>query len=38
VLATDLHYVDYSHFSRRYKEVVGETPDQTRARARANGR
>ena len=31
-LAIDLQYVDYSHFSRRYKEVIGETPDQTRAR------
>lgn len=29
-LALSLHYVDYAHFSRRYKEVLGETPDQTR--------
>jgi len=32
-LALSLHYVDYAHFSRRYKEVIGETPDETRARA-----
>jgi len=31
-LALSLQYVDYAHFSRRYKEVIGETPDQTRAR------
>jgi AraC-like DNA-binding protein len=30
-LALSLHYVDYAHFSRRYKEVIGETPDQTRS-------
>jgi AraC-like DNA-binding protein len=30
-LALSLQYVDYAHFSRRYKEVLGETPDQTRA-------
>lgn len=38
-LALSLQYVDYAHFSRRYKEVIGETPDQTRAgaeRARAD--
>ena len=33
-LALSLGYVDYAHFSRRYKEVLGETPDQTRAQAR----
>ncbi len=33
-LAIDLHYVDYAHFFRRYKEVLGETPDQTRASAK----
>jgi AraC-like DNA-binding protein len=33
-LALSLQYVDYAHFSRRYKEVLGETPDQTRAIAR----
>jgi transcriptional regulator GlxA family with amidase domain len=26
-----LQYVYYAHFSRRYREVIGETPDQTRA-------
>lgn len=31
-LALSLQYADYAHFSRRYKEVIGETPDQTRAR------
>jgi AraC-like DNA-binding protein len=31
-LALSLHYFDYAHFSRRYKEVLGETPEQTRAR------
>lgn len=30
-LAVRLGYVDYSHFSRRYKEVLGETPEQSRA-------
>ena len=34
-LALSLQYVDYAHFSRRYKDVLGETPDQTRAAARA---
>jgi AraC-like DNA-binding protein len=29
-LALSLRFVDYAHFSRRYKEVIGETPDQTR--------
>jgi AraC-like DNA-binding protein len=33
-LALSLRYVDYAHFSRRYKDVLGETPDQTRAAAR----
>jgi AraC-like DNA-binding protein len=33
-LALSLGYVDYAHFSRRYKEVLGETPDQTRTQAR----
>jgi AraC-like DNA-binding protein len=31
-LALSLHYADYAHFSRRYKEVIGETPDDTRSR------
>ena len=30
-LALSLGYVDYAHFSRRYRQVLGETPDQTRA-------
>lgn len=30
-LAIALHYVDYAHFFRRYKEVLGESPDETRA-------
>lgn len=30
-LAIDLGFVDYAHFSRRYKAVLGETPDDTRA-------
>lgn len=29
-LALSLQYADYAHFSRRYKEVIGETPDRTR--------
>jgi AraC-like DNA-binding protein len=33
-LALSLGYVDYAHFSRRYKDVIGETPDQTRAARR----
>jgi AraC-like DNA-binding protein len=31
-LALSLQYADYAHFSRRYKEVIGETPDHTRTR------
>ena len=31
-LALSLQYSDYAHFSRRYKEVIGETPDRTRSR------
>lgn len=31
-LALSLQYADYAHFSRRYKEVIGETPDHTRGR------
>lgn len=30
-LALRLGFVDYAHFSRRYKEILGETPEQTRA-------
>jgi methylphosphotriester-DNA--protein-cysteine methyltransferase len=33
-LAMDLHYVDYAHFFRRYKDVLGETPDETRTSAK----
>jgi AraC-like DNA-binding protein len=29
-LALTLQYTDYAHFSRRYKAVIGETPEQTR--------
>jgi AraC-like DNA-binding protein len=29
-LALSLGYVDYAHFSRRYKQVIGETPDKSR--------
>lgn len=32
-LALSLGYADYAHFSRRYKQVIGETPDQTRGQA-----
>jgi AraC-like DNA-binding protein len=35
-LALSLDYADYAHFSRRYKEVLGETPDRTRAVARTS--
>lgn len=30
VLAADLGYTDYSHFSRTYQRVIGESPRQTR--------
>jgi AraC-like DNA-binding protein len=29
-LAVELGYADYAHFSRAYKKVLGETPEQTR--------
>lgn len=29
-LAAELGYADYAHFSRAYKKVLGETPEQTR--------
>lgn len=29
-LAIELGFSDYSHFSRRYKAILGETPEQTR--------
>jgi AraC-like DNA-binding protein len=34
-LAAELGYADQAHFTRRYRAVLGETPDQTR---RASGR
>ncbi|WP_454049631.1 helix-turn-helix domain-containing protein [Cellulomonas sp. Marseille-Q8402] len=34
LLAADLGYTDQAHFTRRYRQVVGETPDRTRRRAR----
>jgi len=37
-LALSLGYVDYAHFSRRYKEVIGETPDKTRGLTRTRAR
>lgn len=33
-LAAGLGYADQAHFTRRYRQVVGETPDRTRRRAR----
>jgi AraC-like DNA-binding protein len=33
-LAADLGWTDQAHFTRRYRRVVGETPDRTRRRAR----
>jgi len=32
VLAAELEYTDYSHFSRRYQRVIGESPRATRER------
>lgn len=29
-LAAEWGYADYAHFSRRYRSVLGETPEQTR--------
>lgn len=34
-LAIELGFSDHAHFSRRYREVIGETPGQTRAAGRA---
>jgi AraC-like DNA-binding protein len=33
-LAVELGYVDYAHFSRRYRAVLGETPNATRSAGR----
>lgn len=32
-LAAELGWTDQAHFTRRYRQVVGETPDRTRRRA-----
>jgi AraC-like DNA-binding protein len=37
VLAADLGYADYSHFSRQYQRVLGETPRATRERGLEQG-
>jgi len=37
VLAADLGYTDYPHFSRQYQQVLGETPRATRERALRRG-
>ena len=34
VLAAELEYTDYSHFSRQYQRVIGESPRATRERGR----
>ena len=34
VLAAELEYTDYSHFSRQYQRVIGESPRSTRERGR----
>jgi AraC-like DNA-binding protein len=34
-LAADLGYTDQAHFTRRYRRVIGETPDRTRRRSPA---
>ena len=31
-LAAALEYTDYSHFSRQYRQVIGESPRATRER------
>lgn len=35
VLAAELGYTDYSHFSRQYQRVIGESPRATRERGRS---
>ena len=35
VLAAELEYTDYSHFSRQYQRVIGESPRATRERGRS---
>jgi transcriptional regulator GlxA family with amidase domain len=37
-LAVELGYVDYAHFSRRYRAVLGETPNATRNAGREAAR
>jgi transcriptional regulator GlxA family with amidase domain len=37
-LAVELGYVDYAHFSRRYRAVLGETPNATRSAGREAAR
>jgi AraC-like DNA-binding protein len=37
VLAADLDYTDYSHFSRQYQRVIGESPRETRDRGERAG-
>ena len=37
VLAAELEYTDYSHFSRQYQHVIGESPRVTRERGRQTG-
>lgn len=36
-LAVQLGYADYAHFSRRYRAVLGETPNATRRAGRESG-
>ncbi len=36
-LAADLGFADHAHFSRRYRSIIGETPDETRRAGRAAG-
>lgn len=36
-LAADLGFADHAHFTRRYRSIVGETPDETRRAGRARG-